>query len=118
MAQQATHCPHFKTQLWYGRGKNQLPHGRFKFKDYFLPSIDHIKPKSHFKKYNGWLDGEPDCLDNYKICSVRYNRMMNNGFTSIDQTVGFMFDTIEFKNLETNDREREKIKKMKEIWFE
>jgi hypothetical protein len=120
MVMETERCPCYESLLFFANGKNQLPHGKFKYKDYFIPSIDHIVPKWLFKKYNpnGPLDGDPDCIDNYKIVSVKYNRLLNNGFYNADDTAKFFFTTMEHKNLIKDNQIKEKIERMKNIWFE
>jgi len=46
------------------------------------PNLDHIVPKSEFKKYGGKLDGDPDVPENMRIRVRRLNE--NKGDTNTD----------------------------------
>ena len=81
-------CPVNETPLDYGVGLNSIinpnnPGQRHHW--YYMPSIDHIIAKTKFKKYGGHLDGNPDCITNYKIVSFDANKIKNDKFSSKEE---------------------------------
>lgn len=81
-------CTVNETPLDYGVGLNSIinpnnPGQRHHW--YYMPSIDHIIAKTKFKKYGGYLDGDPDCLANYKIVSFDANKIKNDKFSTEEE---------------------------------
>lgn len=81
-------CPVNETPLDYGVGFNRVVNPNNPGCDHhnlYVPSIDHIIPKSKFKKYGGKLDGDPDCITNYKIVSFDANKIKNDKFSTEEE---------------------------------
>lgn len=85
-------CPVEGTPLDYGIAYNSMINPNNpgqRHHTFFQPSIDHRIPKSHFKKYSGTLDGDPDDISNYVIVSNEANRIKNSRFTTEEDLLNY-----------------------------
>ena len=81
-------CPVNETPLDYGVNFNRVVNPNnpgCEHHTLYVPSIDHIIAKSKFKKYGGYLDGDPDCIENYKIVSFDANKIKNDKFSTEEE---------------------------------